>query len=52
MHGGGALGDVLEAARERAFVGRVGELALFRSALARGPGACPVHYLHGPGGIG
>ncbi|MFI9586872.1 hypothetical protein ACIHCQ_34750 [Streptomyces sp. NPDC052236] len=50
--GGGALGDVLEAARERAFVGRVGELALFRSALAGDPGSCPVHYLHGPGGIG
>ncbi len=52
VHERGALGDVLEAARERAFVGRVGELALFRSALAGDPGSCPVHFLHGPGGIG
>lgn len=51
-HEGGALGDVLEAARDRAFVGRTVELALFRSALAGDVGACPVHYLHGPGGIG
>lgn len=49
---GRALGDVLEAARDRAFVGRAGELALFRGALAGAPGAFPVHYLHGPGGIG
>ncbi|WP_328738707.1 ATP-binding protein [Streptomyces erythrochromogenes] len=48
----GALGDVLEAARDRAFVGRNMELALFRSALAGETGACPVHFLHGPGGIG
>ncbi|MEV1077962.1 ATP-binding protein [Streptomyces sp. NPDC050211] len=47
-----ALGDVLEAARDRAFVGRAAELALFRSALTGDSGACPVHYLHGPGGIG
>ncbi|WP_328506572.1 AAA family ATPase [Streptomyces sp. NBC_00391] len=48
----GALGDALEAARDQAFVGRTAELALFREALTDAPGACPVHYLHGPGGIG
>ncbi|MFD5157508.1 AAA family ATPase [Streptomyces hawaiiensis] len=49
---GGALGDALEAARNRAFVGRTAELALFRSALAAVLGARPVHFVHGPGGIG
>lgn len=49
---GGSLGGQLIAARERAFVGRSAEQALFRSALAGDPGAAPVLYLHGPGGIG
>jgi hypothetical protein len=49
---GGALGDVLAAVRDRAFVGRAGELALFRVALAGEPGTCSVQYVHGPGGIG
>ncbi|MCX4993516.1 ATP-binding protein [Streptomyces sp. NBC_00568] len=47
-----ALGDSLAAGRERAFVGRQTEIALFRAALAGDPAASPVHYLHGPGGIG
>ena len=50
--GGGSLGDRVTAARDRAFVGRTAERALFRSALAGEPGASPVLYLHGPGGIG
>ncbi|MFD9052926.1 ATP-binding protein [Streptomyces zaomyceticus] len=48
----GMLGGLLEAARDRAFVGRTPELALFGAALAGDPGARPVHYVHGPGGIG
>ncbi|MFE9006989.1 ATP-binding protein [Streptomyces sp. NPDC007875] len=51
-HEGGYLRDLLEAARDRAFVGRIAELALFRTALSSAPGSRPVHYLHGPGGIG
>ncbi len=47
-----AIGESLAAGRERAFVGRHAELALFRTALAGDPGACTVQYLHGPGGIG
>ncbi|NGO12480.1 ATP-binding protein [Streptomyces sp. HC44] len=47
-----SLGQTLAAGRDRAFVGRETELALFRAALAETPGARPVHYLHGPGGIG
>ncbi|MEV0221768.1 ATP-binding protein [Streptomyces sp. NPDC050704] len=49
---GGSLGDLVVAARDRAFAGRVAELALFRSSLAGDPGGSPVLYLHGPGGIG
>ncbi|AXI78765.1 ATP-binding protein [Peterkaempfera bronchialis] len=45
-----SLGSRLVAARDRAFVGRAAELALFRSALS--DAAVPVSYLHGPGGIG
>ncbi|MFI1164514.1 AAA family ATPase [Streptomyces sp. NPDC020801] len=48
----GSLGWQLITARDRAFVGRTAERALFRAALAGEPGACPVLYLHGPGGIG
>lgn len=46
------MGDLVVAARDRAFVGRVAERALFRSALDKDPGSSPVLYLHGPGGIG
>ncbi|WP_433256868.1 ATP-binding protein [Streptosporangium sp. CA-135522] len=44
------LGRRLQAARERAFVGREEELAAFRSALY-GDGLS-VLYVHGPGGVG
>ncbi|MFX0574449.1 ATP-binding protein [Nocardia nepalensis] len=46
------LAHSLAAGRDRAFVGRRTELAWFRAATAGDAGACPVHYLHGPGGIG
>ncbi|MGW3150954.1 ATP-binding protein [Streptomyces sp. NPDC001177] len=49
---GEVLGSRLVAARDRAFVGRVTERELFRSALAEASGASAVLYLHGPGGIG
>ncbi|MFK0252803.1 ATP-binding protein [Streptomyces sp. NPDC090445] len=52
MSGRGGLGEALEAARDRGFVGRAAEVALFRAALAAERGACPVQFLHGPGGIG
>ncbi|MEU8866473.1 ATP-binding protein [Streptomyces umbrinus] len=52
MGDGGSLGDLVVAARDRAFVGRAAERALFRSALAGDPHGSPVLYLHGPGGIG
>ncbi|MCL7430177.1 AAA family ATPase [Streptomyces sp. YS415] len=52
MHADAVLGRAVEAGRDRAFVGRATEIALFRAALAGEPGASPVHYLHGPGGIG
>lgn len=48
----GVLGSRLGIARDRAFVGRVAEIAIFRSALAGEPGAPPVQFVHGPGGIG
>lgn len=48
----GSFAGRLTAARERLFVGRAVEQALFRGALDERPGAAPVHYLHGPGGIG
>lgn len=48
----GLLGDLVVAARDRAFVGRAAERALFRSALAGDSAGVPVLYLHGPGGIG
>ncbi|WP_051803937.1 ATP-binding protein [Streptomyces sp. NRRL S-474] len=40
------------AARERAFVGRTAELALFERTLTGAPDAPPVLWFHGPGGIG
>ncbi|KIF73401.1 hypothetical protein QR77_04300 [Streptomyces sp. 150FB] len=46
------LGGRLRTARQRGFVGRADERALFRSALDGGPDACVVLFLHGPGGIG
>ncbi|HEX5813151.1 MAG TPA: hypothetical protein VFY38_13675, partial [Pseudonocardia sp.] len=46
-----SLGDRLEAARRRAFVGRATELALVARMLdGREPGT--VLYIHGPGGVG
>ena len=42
----------LAAARRQAFVGRVSELDLFRSALSEDPPPFSVLFLHGPGGIG
>ncbi|MEU4331663.1 ATP-binding protein [Nonomuraea dietziae] len=51
MHGGDdlVLGRRLQAARERAFVGREEELAVFDAALR---GGCSVVYVYGPGGVG
>lgn len=49
---GGSLGDRVTVARDRTFVGRAAERELFRSALDGEPGASPVLYVHGPGGIG
>jgi hypothetical protein len=48
----GTLGERLRAARERSFVGRAAELAVFREALGGGPDAPAVLHVHGPGGIG
>lgn len=50
--GGGSLGERLERARERSFVGRESELRAFREALDGVPGAASVFYLHGPNGTG
>jgi hypothetical protein len=49
---GGSLAERLRWARERAFVGRRRELALFREALSGAPGAPAVSHVHGPGGVG
>ncbi|GGT00410.1 MULTISPECIES: AAA family ATPase [Streptomyces] len=46
------LSTRLSAAREQAFIGRSHELARFRAALAAGPDAPSVLYVHGPGGVG
>ncbi len=51
-HSADRLAHRLREARNRAFVGRSVELALFRSALAGDAGSFPVLFLHGPGGIG
>jgi predicted ATP-dependent serine protease len=45
------LGDVLDEARRRTFVGRVRELTAFEDALA-GRSARRVFLVHGVGGIG
>ncbi|MBP0458855.1 AAA family ATPase [Streptomyces montanisoli] len=47
-----SLGEHLDAARSRAFVGRAGELALFRSVLTGCAHQFNVMFLTGPGGIG
>ncbi|WP_370076356.1 ATP-binding protein [Streptacidiphilus sp. MAP12-16] len=49
---GHRLGERLRSARERAFVGRIAERALFRSAIASDVDAFSVLFVHGPGGIG
>jgi len=46
------LGERLRSARERAFVGRIAERALFRSAIGSDVDAFSVLFVHGPGGIG
>ncbi|WP_217145741.1 AAA family ATPase [Streptomyces sp. AC627_RSS907] len=46
------IADRIDAARDRLFVGREAELGLLREALAGGPDAPSVLYVHGPGGIG
>ncbi|WP_235037447.1 AAA family ATPase [Actinomadura sp. K4S16] len=50
MAEGGTVGDRLRRARRRRFVGRSGEIELFRGALADGDFS--VLFLHGPGGVG
>ncbi|MEU9383258.1 AAA family ATPase [Streptomyces sp. NPDC048279] len=50
--GAGNLANQLNAARDRAFVGRLDELKRFWSALDRMPGTGSVFYVHGPGGVG
>ncbi|WP_033339322.1 ATP-binding protein [Catenuloplanes japonicus] len=52
VHEGGRLAERLRAARQQSFVGRRRELTGFRDALAGGPGAYAVLYLHGAGGVG
>lgn len=46
------LADRLSAARQRRFIGRAAELALFQSALAAEELPFFVLYVHGPGGVG
>jgi len=46
------LGDVLMSHRQRRFVGRAGEVELFRSALIADEPPFAVLHLYGPGGIG
>lgn len=46
------LADRLRTARERGFVGRRHELAVFEAALGGTSDARPVLFFHGPGGIG
>jgi hypothetical protein len=50
--GAGSLGDRLRAARRRRFVGRSGELELFRRALSSPGDSFTVLFVHGPGGVG
>ena len=46
------LGERLRGARRRRFVGRAGELELFRAALAGPEASWGVLFVHGPGGVG
>jgi len=46
------LADRLSAARQRQFVGREAELALFRSATVAAELPFCILYIHGPGGVG
>jgi hypothetical protein len=46
------LADRLRAARQRQFVGRAAELALFQSALAEAQWPFQLLYVYGPGGVG
>ncbi|HEU4422835.1 MAG TPA: AAA family ATPase [Pilimelia sp.] len=48
----GTLGQSLRRARRRRFVGRSGELELFRGGLADAEDSFRVLFLHGPGGVG
>src|SRR6266568_51394 len=50
--GTGSLGDRLRAARRRRFVGRNGELELFRRALSSPGDSFTVLFVYGPGGVG
>ncbi len=47
-----SLGDLLTARRRAQFVGREGEVELFRSALAAEDPPFRVLFVHGPGGVG
>lgn len=46
------LADRLQSARQRRFVGRVAELALFEAALATAEPPFYLLYVYGPGGVG
>jgi predicted ATPase len=48
----GTVADRLRQTRSRRFVGRGGELELFRTALAAPEPPFTVLYVHGPGGVG
>ncbi|GLY80311.1 AAA family ATPase [Actinoallomurus iriomotensis] len=47
-----SLGEQLQSARYRSFVGRSAELALFRAALDRAADSFAVQFVTGPGGVG
>jgi transcriptional regulator with XRE-family HTH domain len=46
------LAQRLDVVRQRSFVGRVSELALFVDAVSKDPSPFVVLYMYGPGGIG
>ncbi|MDN5853552.1 MAG: ATP-binding protein, partial [Actinomycetia bacterium] len=48
----GSLGQRLRGARRQRFVGRTGEMELFRSTLTGADEPLRVLFLHGPGGVG
>lgn len=48
----GTLGARLRGARRRRFVGRAGELELFRAAMGASDPPFSVLFVHGPGGVG